>query len=174
VRKNFGYLLYGNQLQSQNKQLTNHKAMIKPIKLIISIAVFALAIQATVSAQTNSLTDILKQHFNETVHQVKNSDDPDEKRAILTNSFSDMVKALDRIESYSDLSDDEMAQVQVLKDNIKEKVSELNGEDGYDEITDEELDDFTDYSQQDMEQASRNITISLTTALLIIIILLLL
>jgi hypothetical protein len=46
-----------------------------------------------------------------------------------------MVKALDRIESYSDLSDDEMAQVQVLKDNIEEKVSELNGEDGYDEIS---------------------------------------
>jgi hypothetical protein len=41
-------------------------------------------------------------------------------------------------------------------------------------LADEDLDDFTDYSQQDMEQASRNITISLTTALLIIIILLLL
>ncbi len=157
-----------------NKQLTNHKIMTKPIKLIFSIAVFVLTIQTAVSAQTNSLTNILKQHFNETVHQVKQTVDADEKRTILNKSFHDMLTALEKVESSAALSGEEQSQLQVLKSSITEKISELNGQDGFDEIADEALDDFSDYSQQDMEQADRNITISLTTALLIIIILLLL
>src|SRR5690625_1171446 len=84
-----------------------------------------------------------------------------------------MLNAGEKIEEKAELSDREKEQLAVLKDNITAKSNQLNGLDGYDKVGDEELDDFSDYSQQDMEQANRTITISLTTALLIIIILLL-
>lgn len=148
--------------------------MTNPIKLFITTGVLLFSLQVNAFAQTSNLTDIIKQHFNETVQNVKSTENADKKRTFLDDSFTRMLEAIDRVESSSALSEDEVAQIQVLKDNIEEKRSELNGEDGFDEITDEELDEFTDYAQQDMEQANRTITISLTTALLIVIILLLL
>jgi ABC-type antimicrobial peptide transport system permease subunit len=148
--------------------------MLKSIKLAACIAAVLFSVQTVAFAQSGSVADILKQHFNETVQQVKSTDDAVEKRAILNDSFSTMLSAAERIESEANLSDEERSQLLVLQNNIEQKKNELNGLDGFDEIADEDLDDFSDYSQQDMEQANRNITISLTTALLIVIILLLL
>lgn len=85
-----------------------------------------------------------------------------------------MIKAIDRVESAGEWTSDERNQLNSLKADIQDKMNELNGDDGFDEILDEDLIDFSDYSQQMMEQANRNITISLTTAILIVIILLLL
>lgn len=148
--------------------------MTNPIKLFITTVILLFSLQVNAFAQTSNLTDIIKQHFSETVQNVQSTENADEKRTLLDDSFTRMLEAIDRVESSSALSEDDVAQIQVLKENIQEKRNELNGEDGFDEITDEELDDFSDYAQQDMEQANRTITISLTTALLIVIILLLL
>lgn len=146
----------------------------KMIKLVFCSFALSLAIQVNANAQSNSLTTIIKQHFNETVQNVKSTDDTDQKRVHLNNSFTDILSAIDRLEKSSSLDEEDAKQLESLKSSISDKMNQLNGLDGYDEIQDEDLDDFTDYSQQDMEQASRNITISLTTALLIVIILLLL
>ncbi len=146
----------------------------KMIKLIICSFILSLAIQVNANAQSNSLTTIIKQHFNETVQNVKSTDDAEQKRVHLENSFSDILSAIDRVEKSSSLDGEDAEQLASLKASVSDKLNQLNGIDGYDEIQDEDLDDFTDYSQQDMEQANRNITISLTTALLIVIILLLL
>lgn len=61
-----------------------------------------------------------------------------------------------------------------FKNDLIEKKNELNGQDGFAKVPDNRLNDFAQYVQQDMEQADRVVTISLTTALLIVIILLLL
>lgn len=146
----------------------------KKLTLPIFLLVLILGVNTNVDAQSSNLTETLKEHMNETTVQVKAAESAEEKRSVLNESFDKMIKALDKIEERAKLSGDELAQIQLLKDDIQERSSELNGLDGYDEVADVDLDDFSDYSQQMMEQASRNITLSLTTALLIIIILLLL
>ncbi len=144
------------------------------VKQIIFFSILIFFTHSLAMGQSSTLTETFKQHFNETVQQVKASDDADEKRAILNESFSRMLTAVDKIEAEASLSDDDRDKLIAFKDEIENRQYELNGIDGFDEVVDEDLDDFSDYSQQAMEQASRNITISLTTALLIIIILLLL
>lgn len=145
------------------------------LKVTTIIAALMFGLSGTGFAQSHqSLTEVLKTHMNETVQAVKEADAPDEKRAILDESFSKMLSAIERIEEEARLTDSEQEQLSTLKLNIAEKSNQLNGVDGFDEIADEDLDEFSDYSQQDMEQANRTITISLTTALLIIIIILLL
>lgn len=146
------------------------KKLILPFLLVT----IALGTHVTATAQSHSLTETLKEHMNETNVHVKAAESADEKREILNESFDKMMKALDRIEARAQLSEDELAQLNSLKDDIQDRSNELNGLDGFDDVADADLDDFSEYSQQMMEQASRNITISLTTALLIVIILLLL
>jgi len=125
-------------------------------------------------AQSTNITETFKKHFNETVQQVHQTDDADEKRTILNESFSKMITTLDRIESMANLNEDEIAQLNSFRIDITEKQNELNGLDGFDEVMDEDLDDFSNFSQDFMEQANRTITIGATTLVLILIILLLL
>lgn len=142
---------------------------------LISTSIFLLfAVQSMAVAQTATITETFKSHFNETVQQVHQADSEDEKRMILNESFSKMITAIDRIESQANLSEDQIAQLHTYKLGIVEKQNELNGLDGFEEVLDEDLDDFSNFSQQFIEQANRTITIGLTTALLILIILLLL
>lgn len=144
------------------------------IKHILLFSLLIFSTQSFVTAQSTGLTETFKEHFNTTVQQVKSADDADEKRSILNESFTRMLHAVEQIEEKANLNDSERNMLLAYKSEIESRQNELNGIDGYDEVVDEDLDDFSDYSQQAMEQASRTITISLTTALLIIIILLLL
>ncbi|REL29185.1 hypothetical protein DYD21_15145 [Rhodohalobacter sp. SW132] len=139
--------------------------------LLFTIVLFTFQ---TSFAQSGSFSEIFKQHFNETVQKVEQAESADEKRTYLNDSFDDMLTAIERIERSANLSDDEQAQLISFKEDVEERKSELNGLDGFDEIVDEDLDDFSNFSQQMMEQANRTVTISLTSALLIVLILLLL
>ncbi|MDZ7755824.1 MAG: hypothetical protein U5K35_05355 [Rhodohalobacter sp.] len=132
------------------------------------------ALQSMAVAQSADITETFKKHFNETVQQVHETDNAEEKRVILNESFSKMIHAIDRIESRANLSDEESELLSAFKKDISEKQNELNGLDGFDEVQDEDLDDFSNFSQDFMEQANSTITIGVTTALLILIILLLL
>ncbi|MCC5914201.1 MAG: hypothetical protein JJU46_07470 [Balneolaceae bacterium] len=146
----------------------------KSLNLLVSTIILAFAFQFQVNAQSVNLSETLKEHFNETVQAVKATDNAEEQRILLNDSFERMIEAVDRIEKAAEWDQDEKDQLYSLKGSIQDRMNELNGEDGYDEVVDEDLLDFSDYSQQMMEQANRNITLSLTTALLIVIILLLL
>ena len=147
--------------------------MIHAFKTFTSTAILLVVLTGTVAAQ-DSLSETFKEHFNETVQNVKASDDPVEQRDLLNTSFDKMVHAINRIDESADLTNEERDQLLSFKDQIEEKKSELNGLDGFDEVQDDELIDFSDYSQQEIEQANRTITLSLTTALLIVLILILL
>jgi len=149
------------------------RKLMKPIKTTISATILFFLLQGAVLAQSDSLAEIFKTHMNETVQNVKNSDNAIEKRAILDTSFNKILKAVERIEKSGQLTEEEFAQLQTFKHSIEEKSHQLNGQNGFEEVADEDLEDFSDYSQQAMEQADRTLTLSLTTVLLVVIILLL-
>lgn len=146
----------------------------KTLYTIITSILIVFTIQTVSFAQSADVTETFKKHFNETVEEVKETDKADEKRVILNESFDKMITAINRIESRASLSEDESAQLASYKLDLTEKINELNGQDGFDEIMDEDLDEYSDYAQDSMEQANRTVTIGVTTALLILIILLLL
>lgn len=142
---------------------------------IITVSVFlAFAVQSAAVAQSINLTETFKKSFNETVQDVRETENATEKRALLNDSFSKMIKVIERIESEAKLSADESAWIGSYKSEIQEKKSELNGVDGFNRVMDKDLNNFSDYSQHYMEQADRTITIGLTAVLLIILILILL
>lgn len=146
----------------------------KVLKTSLSLIIFLAISQSAAVSQSTNLTETFKKHMNVTVQEVKNEENTEEKRAILDRSFNKMLSAIDKIESNATLSEKELAQLHSYKDQIVEKSNQLNGRKDYDKVQGKDLDEFTDYVQQDMEQADRVLTISLTTALLIVIILLLL
>ena len=115
----------------------------------------------------------IQKYFNNTAIKVKATDDPVQKREILSKSLQTMAKALDRVESLGLISQDDRAGMDNFKAALQEKQDELIGSNGYDRVADVQLNAFSDYVVQDMEQAEKQITISLVTALLIVIILIL-
>lgn len=118
-------------------------------------------------------TEDIQKYFNETVCKVKATDDPVEKREILNKSLQTMSRALERVESSGLVSQDERAGIDRFKTALQEKQDELTGSNGFDRVTDAQLNDFSDYVVQDMEQAAHSLTISVVSALLILIILIL-
>lgn len=144
-----------------------------PYTILTSI-LLVCTIQTASFAQSANLTETFKNHFNETVQKVQDTDKADEKRVILNKSFNKMITTIDRIESLATFTDDESAELASYKFSLTEIQSELNGLDGFDEIMDEDLDAFSNFSQDFIEQANRTVSIGVTTAILIVLLLLLL
>lgn len=147
----------------------------RSIVLFLTSVFLIFAVQSTANGQTIDLTEKLKKHHNEMMQKVKETGSADKKRALLNQSFDEMITVIERVETRVQLSEKEKAQLKTLKRDITEKKHELNGNGGFEKVADADLDDFSDYSQQDFEQAadSTTITIGVTTLLLIIIILIL-
>ena len=132
------------------------------------VMTFALVHVGSALAQDN-----LQGYFNDTACKVKASADPSQKRAILNDRLETMSEALNRVESSRLISKDDRAGIDLLRVTLQERQNELAGSNGYDRVPDEQLNAFSDFVVQDMEQADRTITISLITLLLIIIIVIL-
>ncbi|MBN2426304.1 MAG: hypothetical protein JXB44_14865 [Calditrichaceae bacterium] len=116
----------------------------------------------------------IQKYFNDTASKVKATDDPVQKREILNKSFSTMSKALDRVESSGLISEEDRAGIKHFRTTLQEKQDELTGINGYERVPDAQLNAFSNYIVQSMEQAAQTITISLVAALLIVIVLILL
>jgi hypothetical protein len=145
----------------------------KTLYTILASVLLICAIHTDSVSQSVNITESFKMHFNETVKAVHETDNADDKRALLNESFIRMITTIDRIEALPSLTEDESALLASFKSDLMEKQSELNGLDGFGQIADSDLNDFSNYSQDMIEQANRTITIGVTTALLILIILLL-
>ena len=117
--------------------------------------------------------DDIQKYFNDTACKVKATAVPAQKREILNKSLRTMSKALDRVESSGLISKDDRTGIDNFKTALQEKQDELTGSNGYERVSDAQLNAFSDYVVQDMEQAYQTVTISLVSALLIIIILIL-
>lgn len=118
----------------------------KTIRLLLTTAFLIFAIHSIADAQTVDLAETFKKYFNETAQQVQKTESADEKRVVLSESFTKMITVIDRIDSRANLTEAESAMLESYKSDIAEKLNELNGQAGFDEVMDEDLDDFSDYS----------------------------
>jgi len=141
----------------------------------ISLTVFGLAVMMFLQTHTGNAAgnDGIKKYFSDTASKVKAKADPAQKREVLDKSFRTMSKALDRVESSGLISKDDRAGIDRFKTTLQEKQDELLGRNGYERVSDAQLNAFSDYVVQDMEQAAETVTIGLVSALLIIIIIIL-
>jgi len=137
--------------------------------------IFGVIIMVFVMAQVGNAgeKEYIQKYFNNTACKVKATDEPAQKRDILNQSLQTMSKALDRVESSGLISQDERAGIDRFKTALQEKQDELTGSNGFERVADAQLNAFSDYVVQDMEQAAESVTISLVAALLIIIVLIL-
>ncbi len=111
----------------------------------------------------------LKDYFNKVNQKVKQADDPAQKRAILNNSFDDLLKAFNTA-GRMPLSQQDREGIDYFKQKVLEKKNELNGSNGYDKVADASLNQFANYSMQQFEQSAEYITISVVALVLIIIV----
>ncbi|MGA9349760.1 MAG: hypothetical protein WBW48_13280 [Anaerolineae bacterium] len=143
---------------------------------MLARTVFGVVIMMFVLVQAGNAVgaDDIQKYFNDTARKVKVTEDPAQKREILNKSFEKMSKALDKVQSSPLISKDDRVGIALLKSTLQEKQDELAGLNGYECVSDVQLNAFSDYVMQDMEQASQTVTISLVALLLIIIIVILL
>ncbi len=116
----------------------------------------------------------LQKHFSDVAKKVKATENVTEKRTILENSFKDMSKALDKVQSSFLVSKEDKDGIENLKATLKENQDELAGINGYERVPDSQLNSFSNYVVQNMEQADSTITISVVALVLIILLVVLL
>ncbi|MBN2183898.1 MAG: hypothetical protein JW746_01070 [Candidatus Krumholzibacteriota bacterium] len=117
--------------------------------------------------------DKIQNYFNDAAIKVKATNDPSQKREILSTKIQNMSTALDKIRDSSFVSESDRAGIDRTRASLKEKQDELAGTNGFKRVSDTRLNAFSDYLVQDMEQADRTITMSVVTALLIVIVIIL-
>jgi hypothetical protein len=140
--------------------------------LIASVSIFMMFVLAIpVNADGK---DELKQYFSKAADEVKSTENADEKREILNESFNNMSKILDKVLSSELISENDRAGIKQYKAILQEKQNELKGSNGYDRVPDTQLNNFANYVVQDMEQADSTITISVIAVILIILLVVLL
>lgn len=133
------------------------------------LIMFVLVIPANASGKGE-----LQKHFNKVANKVKATENAAEKRAILENSFKDMSEALDKVQSSFLVSKEDKDGIEDLKASLKENQDELAGINGYERVPDAQLNNFSNYVVQNMEQADSTITISVVALVLIILLVVLL
>lgn len=111
----------------------------------------------------------LQRYFSDAASRVKAAESPSAKRAILNESFDTMTRALEMVQGSRTMSKDDAVGLERFKATLREKQDELAGVNGFARVTDDQLNTFSDYVVQDMEQADQVVTISLVALLLIII-----
>jgi len=136
--------------------------------LRLAVLIGALACAGVAQAQ-----DKVHNYLNETSLKVKATEDPVQKREILSKNLATMSHAVATAERSPLTSPEDAASLNRLQTTLQEKSDELAGVNGYDRVPDDQLNAFSSYVVQDMEQADQKITIGLVTLLLIIIIVIL-
>jgi septal ring factor EnvC (AmiA/AmiB activator) len=142
--------------------------MVKRTALLVVVMMCVLVSAGLAAGQDN-----VQKYFNDAAREVKAAADPSQKRAILDNKIEDMSKALGTVRNSRLVSQADREGLDRLNASLQEKRDELAGTNGYARVADDQLNSFSDYVVQDMEQADRTITIGVVTALLIVIIIIL-
>lgn len=142
--------------------------MLKRMIIRFSVLAIVIAFAGVAQGQEN-----LQKYFSDTASKVKATADPLQKREILNNSFEKMIKALNSVESSPLVSKDDKIAIARIKVIVKDKQDELAGLNGFERVPDEQLNAYSNFVVQDMEQATETVTISLVALLLIVIIVIL-
>ena len=139
-------------------------------RTLLAVVVMMLAV---VQVSNASAPDQIKTYLSDTACRAKATADPAAKREVISTSLQSVSQALTRVEALGLVTQDDRAGFDRFQTSLQAKQDELNGTNGYDRVADAQLNAFSDYVVQDMEQAAEELHISLVAALLIIIILIL-
>ncbi len=131
------------------------------------IVMFVLSFTVNISGQSE-----LHKYFSDAANKVKATENAAEKRQILSKTFQKMSSALDKVESSGLVSEGDRAGLDKFRAKLQDKQDELTGRNGFERVADSQLNNFSNYVVQDIEQAQM-LTISIVTLLLIIILLVL-
>jgi hypothetical protein len=124
-------------------------------------------------AGTAMSQDKVHNYLNDTSLKVKAATSPEEKREILSRNLGEMTRAINTVKGAPLTTDQDRVNLDRLSVTLQEKSDELVGANGFERVSDNQLNAFSTYIVQDMEQADKTISISLVAALLILIILIL-
>jgi hypothetical protein len=124
-------------------------------------------------AGTAIAQDKIHNYLNDTSLKVKAATSPEQKREILATRLDQMTRAVDTVERAPLTTEKDRAALERFAITLHDKSDELIGANGFDRVPDDQLNAFSTYVVQDMEQADQTVTISLVVALLIIIIIIL-
>jgi hypothetical protein len=116
----------------------------------------------------------IQQYFSDAACKVQATADPAQKREILAHSLQTMSKALDRVQSVPVISQDDRDGLKRFQAALQEKQDELAGANGFERVSDAQLNAFSNYVVQDMEQASKVVTFSTLSLVLIAVVVVLL
>jgi hypothetical protein len=141
--------------------------------LTVAISVFILAQPLMADVSSAKLEDQLKNYMNEITLSVKGTDDPGQKRDILNETLLKILSAIKTVEELPTTTAREQKVLGQFKGSLQDKYDELNGLNGFERVADEDLDAFTDYVLQDLEQARNYITMGLGVFILLIILIIL-
>ncbi|HSL90812.1 MAG TPA: hypothetical protein VK870_16025 [Ignavibacteriaceae bacterium] len=128
------------------------------------LMVFAFSISANADGK-----DKIKSYFSKTAIKVNTTELASEKREILNESFQNMLNVIEKVQNSGLINNEDQAGIDHFKAALQEKQDELNGTNGFERVPDAQLNAFSNYMVQDMEQAS--ITISLLALVVIAILL---
>jgi hypothetical protein len=134
-------------------------------RILYGSLVMMLVLAGTVNA---SAIGEIQKYFNDAATKVKATNNASEKRVILDESFHTIIKALDAVESLPSISKDDRTGINRFKVSLQEKQDELLGRNGYVRVSDDQLNAFSDYVVQDMEQADGILTAGVVILLFII------
>jgi hypothetical protein len=142
------------------------------MKTRILVGSIAMMLLLTLSANADG-KDEFQKYFSNVASKVKATDNAAEKREILSKSFLAMSKAMRLAQKTPLISENDRIGIDHLTSKLQEKQDELTGSNGFERVSDAQLNAFSNYVVQDMEQAEM-ITISLATLLIIILLVVLL
>ncbi len=117
-------------------------------------------------------TGDIQKYFNDAASKAKQAATPSEKRRILNESFRVVSNALDIAGNMPFTSKEDLAGIRKFRSAIQDKQDELAGKNGFTRVPDSQLNAFSGYVVQDMEQADQTITISVVTLLIILLVIL--
>ncbi len=145
----------------------------QPMHIPKFLGLFVVLASVTLCAGTASATGALQSYFNFVAIEVKATPDPAQKRKILDKGFQSVSGALTAVENLPVTPQTDRAGIERYKSVIQDKRDELNGKNGYTRVADGQLNAYSTYVVQNMEQAELVVTIGLVTLLLILLIILL-
>ena len=141
------------------------------VRNVVFLAVLAITAFGKTAAALSQ--DVIHNHLNEIAVKAKATDDPAQKRALLGDGIDRLAGAVHTAQGSPILSAEDAADLARMEATLRDKSDELAGRNGFDRVPDDQLNAFSNYVVQDMQQARSTITIGVVTLLLIILIIVL-
>jgi hypothetical protein len=139
----------------------------------IALGSLVILLVFAIPAHAGGKSDLQK-YLSDASRTVLATENASDKRIVLDQSLQTVSKALEIAQHFSVLSKDDGIAIARFMATIKDRQDELAGNNGFQKVADDQLNAFSYYVVQDVEQADQVITISVVTLLLIIILIVLL